>query len=242
MNLSPDSSPYFRKVSAGRVSDAIVDQIKTAIREGKLTTGDRLPPERELTKMFGVSRVAVRDALRLLEASGLVEVRVGAAGGAVVTVPGSDEIADSISNMLLIRSTTPQEVTEARLVLEVGVIRLACERADESDIADLDAVCDRAGRLLASEGEYDVALSAEFHSRLGAATHNEVIRVLIASLHQPLEDSLRRARDIDPAMGRIGTEEHRHMVRAIEARDADDAEEVMRRHLLRTADRLAVHE
>lgn len=233
------SSPRFRKVNTGRVSDAIVDQVKTAIREGKLAPGDRLPPERELTKMFGVSRVAVRDALRLLEASGLIEVKVGAAGGAVVTIPGSNEIAESISNMLLIRSTTPQEVTEARLVLETGVIRLACERADETDIADLDEICDRASLLLASEAEYDVALSAEFHSRLAAATHNEAITALIASLHQPLEESLREARDVDPAMGRIGTEEHRELVRAIEARDAGKAEDIMRRHLLRTAERLA---
>lgn len=236
------SSPSFRKVNTGRVSDAIVDQVKTAIREGKLTPGDRLPPERELTKMFGVSRVAVRDALRLLEASGLIKVKVGAAGGAVVTIPGSNEIAESISNMLLIRSTTPQEVTEARLVLEIGVIRLACERADETDVAELDEICDRAGRLLASEAEYDVALSAEFHSRVAAATHNEVITALISSLHQPLEDSLRQARDVDPAMGRIGTEEHRELVRAIEARDADKAEDIMRRHLLRTAERLATRD
>ncbi|HVR78629.1 MAG TPA: FadR/GntR family transcriptional regulator [Acidimicrobiia bacterium] len=236
------SSPSFRKVNTGRVSDAIVDQVKMAIREGKLTPGDRLPPERELTKMFGVSRVAVRDALRLLEASGLIEVKVGATGGAVVTIPGSNEIAESISNMLLIRSTTPQEVTEARLVLETGVIRLACERADETDVADLDEICDRAGRLLASEAEYDVALSAEFHSRVAAATHNKVITALIASLHQPLEDSLRQARDVDPAMGRIGTEEHRELVRAIEARDADKAEDIMRRHLFRTAVRLATRD
>lgn len=236
------SSPSFRKVNTGRVSDAIVDQVKTAIREGKLTPGDRLPPERELTKMFGVSRVAVRDALRLLEAAGLIEVKVGAAGGAVVTTPGSTEIAESISNMLLIRSTTPQEVTEARLVLETGVIRLACERADETDVAELDEICDRAGRLLASEAEYDVALSAEFHSRVAAATHNQVITALIASLHQPLEDSLRQARDVDPAMGRIGTEEHRELVRAIEARDADKAKDIMRRHLLRTAERLATRD
>lgn len=233
------SSPRFRKINAGRVSDAIVDQVKTAIGDGKLNPGDRLPPERELTKMFGVSRVAVRDALRLLEAAGLVEVKVGAAGGAVVTTPGSTEIADHISNMLLIRSTTPREVTEARLVLETGVARLACKRADESDIAELDEICDRASRLLASEAEYDVALSAEFHSRLAAATHNEVITALIASLHQPLEESLRQARDVDPAMGRIGTEEHRELVRAIEAGDADKAEGIMRAHLLRTAERLS---
>lgn len=220
------------------MSDEIVRQIKSAIRQGQLAPGDRLPPERELTNVFGVSRVAVRDAFRVLEATGLIQVRVGARGGAVVTAPGSDEIAEGISNMLLIRSTTPREVTETRLVLEVGMIGLICERAQEADLADLEAICDRADELLASNGEYDVSLSAEFHSRLAAAAHNEVITVLIESLHQPLEESLRRAQAIDPAMGPQGTDEHRQLVRAIAARDADGAEAIMRKHLLRTAERL----
>ncbi|MGH8946213.1 MAG: FCD domain-containing protein, partial [Acidimicrobiia bacterium] len=65
------------------------------------------------------------------------------------------------------------------------------------------------------------------------------VAVLITSLHQPLEESLRHAREIDPDMGRVGTKEHRELVKAIEARNADKAEEIMRRHLLRTAERLA---
>ena len=75
----------FTAVSPNRMSEAIVDQIKTLIRTNRLRPGDRLPSERELCERMGVSRVTVREALRILEAGGLVEIRVGARGGAFVT-------------------------------------------------------------------------------------------------------------------------------------------------------------
>ena len=82
----------FAKVSVDRVSQVIVDQIKLLIRDGRLTPGDRLPSERDLCQRFGVSRVTVREALRVLEASGLVEIRVGARGGAFVTTPSTERL------------------------------------------------------------------------------------------------------------------------------------------------------
>src|SRR5215218_4017135 len=84
------SAGLLTPVNDRRISALIVDQVRTLIHEGKLTSGDRLPPEREMCERFGVSRVTVREALRVLEASGLVEIRVGAHGGAFVTQPTSD--------------------------------------------------------------------------------------------------------------------------------------------------------
>jgi len=74
----------FDKVSVGRISETIVDQIRQLMYTGQLRPGDRLPAERDLCERFGVSRVTVREALRTLESSGLVEIRVGARGGAFV--------------------------------------------------------------------------------------------------------------------------------------------------------------
>ena len=75
----------FSPVNVDRVSQVIVDQIKLLIRDGRLQPGDRLPSERELCQRFGVSRVTVREALRVLEAGGLLAIRVGAHGGAFLT-------------------------------------------------------------------------------------------------------------------------------------------------------------
>src|SRR3954454_1177452 len=84
---TPREGDLFAPITVARASSSIADQIRAAIVGGRLNQGERLPPERELAEQFGVSRVTVRDALRALEAMGLIEVRVGARGGAYVTVP-----------------------------------------------------------------------------------------------------------------------------------------------------------
>lgn len=233
-----DRSGVFQPVSGGRVSDEIVDQFKSAIRSGRLSTGDRLPPERELTELFGVSRVTVRDALRVLEANGLVEIRVGAGGGAFVTAPDSGDVGEGISNMLMMRSVSPYEVTETRMILETGMLPLVCERATEEDLAELERICDEAEASIAEGSDYDVALSAEFHTTLARAAHNEVIGMLIEPLHRPLEASLRTAKRRAPEMGKEGTSEHRELVKAIRDGDLQQAQDIMRQHLSRTAERV----
>ena len=90
----------FSPVSMGRISEVIVEQIRLLMRQGQLKPGDRLPPERDLCERFGVSRVTVREALRMLESSGLVEIRVGARGGAFVTAPSSNRVGEAVTNPL----------------------------------------------------------------------------------------------------------------------------------------------
>lgn len=233
-----DGPNFFRPVNGGRVSAEIVEQIKAAIRAGQLGPGDRLPPERELTELFGVSRVTVRDALRVLEATGLVGIRVGARGGAFVTAPDTGDVGEGISNMLLMRTVSPADVTETRMILEVGMLPLVCERATGEDLAALERICEKAEETLKGDSDYDVALSAEFHELLAKAAHNEVIRLLTGPLHQPLETSLREAKSRAPEMGVEGTREHRSLIAAIRAGDADKAQAIMREHLARTAERV----
>lgn len=230
-------SELFTPVSTGRVSADIVEQIKGAIQEGRLAPGDQLPPERELTKQLGVSRVSVRDALRMLEAYGLIEVRVGSRGGAFVTAPAPNLVGEGMAHMLLLASVTPSEVTELRLIFELALLPLACERRTEEDLAELDAICDRAEATLQT-GTYDVALSAEFHTRLAEATHNAAIALFAESFQGPLLASLRHAQRVAPEMGKAGLLEHRAVVDAIRARDADAARTIMSEHLERTARRV----
>jgi GntR family transcriptional repressor for pyruvate dehydrogenase complex len=228
-------------VNDRRVSALIVDQVRSLIHDGKLTPGNRLPPEREMCERFGVSRVTVREALRVLEANGLVEIRVGAHGGAFVTKPTSDRVGASIVDLLTLSSVTAGEVTEVRMVLELGIIPLLCGNADDDDIAALEDICDRQEAALAS-GEYDVSLSAEFHTRLAAATHNTAFEMLVRSFHGPLLMSLATAQKTAPEMGKRGLEEHRAILAAIQDGDAETGTRIMREHLSRTADRLCLEE
>lgn len=228
----------FSRVTLGRASQVIVDQIRVLIRDGKLSPGDRLPSERELCERFGVSRVTVREALRVLEASGLVEIRVGARGGAFVTSPSNEQVGKGLADLLTLSPLTAPEVTEARMVFELGIMPLVVERATEDDVTALRALVDEGQRAL-EDGTYTMALSAAFHVRVAACTHNTAIEMLVQSFHGPLLMSLEEAQVVAPVMGHRGTDEHRQLVNAIERHDLEKAQSIMRRHIKRTADRVA---
>ncbi|GAA1010257.1 GntR family transcriptional regulator [Acrocarpospora pleiomorpha] len=228
----------FSPVSLSRVSQVIVDQIRLLMRQGKLKPGDRLPSERELCVKFGVSRVTVREALRVLEAGGLVDIRVGAHGGAFVTTPTNARLGEGLADLLNLSPLTAAEVTEARMVFELGIVPLVVERATTEDIAALKEICARQ-RAALKDDSYSMTLSAEFHVRVAACTHNVAIEMLVQSFHGPLLASLREAQTLAPLMGRRGNTEHQAFVDAIEAGDTEAATKIMREHLQRTADRVA---
>lgn len=238
MSESAEPSPeIFQRLQTGRISGLIVDQIRVLLRDGTLSPGDRLPSERELCERFGVSRVTIREALRALEANGLITIKVGARGGAIITAPTSDKVGEGITDLLALSAITAADVTEARRVFELGFVPLACERANDADIAALVEICDRSDRALA-EGTYDMALSAEFHISIARATHNAAIEMLARSFRRPMLLSLERARLAVPSMERIGAAEHRQFTDAVTRRDVQAATDILRGHLARAAEGL----
>lgn len=232
--MSPE---IFQHVRAERTSAQIVEQVKQAIHSGKLQIGDRLPSEREMAEQLNVSRVTVRDALRILEARGLIAIRVGARGGAFVTVPMGSVVSEGLTDMLALSDLSAQEVTETRRVLEVGAVPLVCERATEDDFTELEQLCAEADQAVA-EGQYDMVMSAQFHLRLARATHNQAYVMLMEVLQDSMLASLRKAREAAPQMGIRGVEEHKQIVAAMREGDVTQARCIMSEHLERTATRL----
>jgi GntR family transcriptional regulator, transcriptional repressor for pyruvate dehydrogenase complex len=227
----------FRRVSTNRMSEAIVEQIRTLVRTEALKPGDRLPSERELGERMGVSRVTVREALRVLEAGGLVEIRVGARGGAFVTTPSAAKLGTELADLISLSPMTGAEVTEARQVFELGIVPLVVERATEEDVAALRAMIEQ-HRAALRGGTYGMPLSAAFHVRFAASAHNAAIEVLVRSFHGPLLMSLREAQVAAPLMGHRGATEHSDLVEAVASRDAARAQRIMGEHLRRTARRV----
>lgn len=219
-------------VEDGRMSRQIVAQIVGLIREGKLASGDRLPPERELARTFQVSRVTVRDALRALDAMGLVEVRVGSTGGAFVTTPSTEVVGQSIANILLMRPFEPAQLAEARLALELGIFDLVAERVTDADLDALREVCRRA-REVVEAGGHDPQLSYEFHRTLAQAAHNPALLMLAESFGGSLSMAAVRAHEVRPDAQRRSLTEHEAIVEALAADEPDRAREVLVDHLLR---------
>jgi GntR family transcriptional repressor for pyruvate dehydrogenase complex len=125
-------------------------------------------------------------------------------------------------------------VTEARTVIELGILPFVVERATEADIASLRRMVEE-GHAALDQNAYTMNLSAAFHVGVATSAHNPAIESLVRSFHGPMLLSLRQARIVAPAMGRKGTDEHAALVDAIEKRDLEAATRVMTTHLDRTA-------
>lgn len=232
---SPLPTQLFTQVNVDRASHVIVDQIKQLITDGSLKPGDRLPNERDFCQQLGVSRVTVREALRVLEATGLIQVRLGAHGGSFLTSPSLEVVGENFAHLLTLSSITASAATEARQIFELGILPLVIERATPEDIAALRDLVVAAK----ADGAHSMDMSAAFHVRLSACTHNPAIEALMHSFHGPLISSLRMAKTVAPDMGVKGVEEHSAIIDAIEAGDLTRARAILTQHLERTAQRVA---
>lgn len=128
----------FQKARQNRIFQDVVEQIQDAILKGTLNPGDKLPPERELKEMFGASRGTLREALRILEQKGLVTIKTGVAGGAVVNVLTTDQVSESLDLLMRYQKVSLKDLAEFREGVEGKVAGLAAERAKGEDIARLE--------------------------------------------------------------------------------------------------------
>ena len=115
----------FRPIKQPRVSEAVLDQLKHTILVGHFKPGDKLPPERKLSEEFQVSRIAIREALRALEGSGLVTTRLGSGGGTYVTDLGFENLSTAFFDLFLADKISLPEIHQVRLMIDAEVGRLA---------------------------------------------------------------------------------------------------------------------
>ncbi|HVR78406.1 MAG TPA: FCD domain-containing protein [Acidimicrobiia bacterium] len=223
----------FSPVSGVRISDEIVAQIEAAIAAGTLQEGDRLASERELAEIFGVSRITVRDALRTMEALGLVDIRVGATGGAFVQAPPSEVVEKTYGHMVRLASLDPDEVAEARLAVELNIVTLAVKRATPEDLEALAENIDK-GRKALGEGSYDTSYSREFHALLARGAHNRALEMLVRSFRGAFSMASVRAREPAEQAHRRSLDEHERIAACVIARDAPAAGRALADHFARS--------
>jgi len=218
----------FTPVHQARASGEIVSQIERAIFAGELHAGDRLRSERELAEQFGVSRITVRDALRVLEARGLIRVKVGATGGAFVAEANVDRVAESISTMIQLKRMTLSELAEARTVVEAATAELAAHRADAAAVSRLAQSVTRARGLMGQNISHAEA-SMDFHVELARAAGNDVLHATVNAYRELLLPSIRDLRN--ERVVKNTQKAHEEIVEAVRRRDAEGARELMVAHL-----------
>ena len=192
------------------------------ISEGKLKPGDKLPAERELAQMFGVSRNTMREALRALELSGLIELKLGATGGAFVLPGSSNAVVNGMRDLYFLGAITPEHLTDARISVSAAVIRMACDRLTEEDLAALEANVEAAARAhKAGNFEDRTRHHQAFHVLLAKATRNPI---LIATTEGIMEITRQFVKAIGPPQEQTYTlPSRKRLLVCLRERDAEGA-------------------
>lgn len=136
--MSGISKTKFQKAKKNRIFQDVVDQIQEAILTQQLNQGDKLSPERELCETFNISRGTLREALRVLEYKGLLEIKLGTGGGAIVKSAGMEQITETLALLIKFGKVSIIDIGEFRAVIEGQIARLAAQKASKKDIIILD--------------------------------------------------------------------------------------------------------
>ncbi|MGE0231786.1 MAG: FadR/GntR family transcriptional regulator [Flavobacteriaceae bacterium] len=221
----------FEPVVSLRAADNVGAQIRNKIETGDLKPGDRLPSERELAAQFNVSRNTVREAIRSLETAGVIQLKKGATGGAFIREGSSMGVVASFSDLLALRTISPEHLGEARAIVGSVAARLACERASEEDMRRMEA-CVEEAVAGAEAGDMDRRSRAnfQFHLELARATKNPILEILtdaITSINKKF------AERVGPPPNEEIIPSRKRLMRLLKARDADGASREMEDHLVR---------
>jgi DNA-binding FadR family transcriptional regulator len=233
---APSRSAIVRQLRQPRLAEIVASALRNDILNGRLTEGDALPRQEDLLADFKVSPPAVREALRILETEGLVSVRRGNVGGALVHVPSARGVAYMVSLVLQAQQTTVDDVGNALSELEPVCASICASRPDRADTV----VPKLRELILAQEqalGEVPLVstIARQFHETLVAECGNETMILVIGALESVWTSHQAQVFEIDAAVTSAGftsaLQAHKKLTDAIEEGDADLAMQVARRHL-----------
>lgn len=231
--MQKSESPY-RVIKTRKLYEEVVEQIIELIRQKHLQPGDKLPPEREFAQELGVSRTALREAIKALEDRELIEVKHGS--GMFVRSPSIETIERSFSLILLTDQIRYIELMDVRELLEVEIAGRLAESAAIEDLDKMQEKIDLMWQYLDAPDEF-VKLDVEFHVAFYQAMHND----LLLTMMQPITEMLLEAVGLTfsiPGSAERSLRQHQKLVERIRAGDVDGAREVMRQIISRGRDRL----
>ncbi len=224
----------FKKTSHNRVFQDLVDQIQSAILEGRLNPGDKLPPQRTLMEMFETSRASIREALRVLEQKGLIEVKLGVRGGAVVKTANTDPVSEVLTLLIHQKQVSLEHLEEFRLSVEGDVTALAARNARPEDIERLRQILGEArGRLREEPPDSNalIRIDIRLHIALAEISGNPVFAAVVKMVHETILGYYDH-----PAFRRIDVLEENYrdlgaIVDAVATGNAEKARALARRHV-----------
>jgi GntR family transcriptional repressor for pyruvate dehydrogenase complex len=215
----------FQAVRKTRVSEGIIGQIRDLVTSGRLRPGDRLPAERDLARILGVGRSTVREAIRGLESLGILQTRAGE-GTFLSAVPATN--TDILTARLFESWDSQRKLFEVRQVIEPDLAALAARRATADQIAGMQKALAEQEQLIL-QGGTGIQADTAFHYLLAEAAGNELLLKIMDNLMGLLKET--RETSLQGDRPPQSLKQHRAILSAIEARDADAAQRRMERHI-----------
>ncbi len=219
----------FETVKTNRISQNIVEQIRGAILAGELKIGDQLPSEKDFAKYFNVSKSSLREAYRVLEAYGLLEIRQGMSGGAFIKEVDFSTVKDSLANYFFFQNPGLRDYTQIRTFIEPQVVKICAEKITPEDIEYLEK------NVMAMEEEPDGEtfisdLDIAFHKKLVDITGNKIIS-LIVEIVQTALINIKRIVHTDKEFLNMVCSDHKRIVDALREHDPQKASKAMLDHI-----------
>jgi GntR family transcriptional regulator, transcriptional repressor for pyruvate dehydrogenase complex len=207
VTLWPGTANEDNTIRVRKAGEVVAERFRQQIANGALAIGHQLPSEEELTTMFGIARTTLREALRVLESQGLLEIKRGRGGGGIITMPRLENLSQSLALVLQLQRTTLGDLDDARMLLEPPLAgRLASQHTDE-DLEVLTAIVDQAHQCAETDDKSGFGkAAAALHEAIIERGGNNTMAVIGALLHDLMDRHLRSAAEIS---------DHEQMSRAV---------------------------
>ncbi|ACU90063.1 FadR/GntR family transcriptional regulator [Desulfomicrobium baculatum] len=213
-----------------RTYEEITTRLQTMVQNDDLKPGDRLPPERQLAILFGVSRNSVREAIKSLEQHGMLVSRPGA--GTFIAENNPASLASAMGDAFARERHRLDDIFELRLLLEPQIAHLAAQRIKQHELAELQDLIHAYKKNL-GDGLPVFFFDQAFHDAIAAATGNQSIILLMEQMHDLLRESRDEALQ-SPARNAKSLEDHHAILAALNSHDPERAREAMTEHLKHT--------
>jgi GntR family transcriptional regulator, transcriptional repressor for pyruvate dehydrogenase complex len=234
--LYQESDYMFRVAAQNRMFQDVVNQIQDAILDGKLSRGDVLPSERELRVMFNTSRGTLREALRVLEERGLIEIKLGVHGGAIVRGANAEQVTRSLARLIRSQQISLDHLAEFREGIEGNVASLAAQRATLQDSERLQTLLAKARAAIDQDPidrETFLAADRQLHQELAVITGNAIYIFVIQTIHENIHRYYDRYLSINATEFQENFQDLYDLSRAVTTGSADEARLLAQSHVLR---------
>lgn len=224
----------FQKAKKSRIFQDVIDQIQEAILTQRLNQGDKLPPERELCETFNISRGTLREALRVLEYKGLIEIRLGTGGGAIVRSAGQEQFTETLALLIRFGKVSIVDIGEFRAGVEGQIATLAADRASGKEILLLDKLLDELKEYKdrgLSEWDNFLATDQRFHKELARIAGNSLYKYVDDVVHDNIRQYFDKYLEVTDSRILENYNDLRQLVNAIKEKDSNLAAKVAKKHV-----------